>query len=285
MPRCLALAIGLAASCAYGGEAEVLSVLALDEAAGFRGGFSGIEVSEDGAEFWAISDRSQVIAGQFAREDGVMTGASITLDARLRGPGGTYVPDNQSDAEGLARRADGRIYVSFEGYHRVWTYAAPDGEAAWMPRHPDFKEFHRNSGMEALAIGPDGALYTLPESPRGGVDFPVYRYDGGDGWEVALTLEREIGWLPVGADFGPDGALYLLFRNFSGVSFASRVVRYHLTDATPEVLYESGWGAHGNLEGIAIWQDGAGDMRAVLIADDNFKWFQSNEVVELRLPR
>ncbi|NBC95641.1 MAG: esterase-like activity of phytase family protein, partial [Deinococcus-Thermus bacterium] len=151
----------------------------------------------------------------------------------------------------------------------------------------------RNAGFEALARDRAGRLYTLPERPPAGYGpmtvFPLYRLDPADGaWTVAARLTHDRDWLAVGADFGPDGAFYLLERRFGGLGFASRIRRFQLDDTegvTPGALaYRSPLGRHGNLEGIGIWRDAAGRLRAVMVSDDNHKPYQRSEIVEVTLP-
>jgi hypothetical protein len=101
-------------------------------------------------------------------------------------------------------------------------------------------------------------------------------------------LPRDGDFLPTGADFGPYGKLYILEREFHGLmGFASRLRRYEVTNAglgAAEVMFESPIGFHDNLESVAIWRDGAGHLRATLVADDNFLPFLSSGLVEYQLP-
>ena len=177
----------------------------------------------------------------------------------------------------------GGFYVSFEGQHRVRHYTAVDQPALRVVGHPDFADMQMNSSLEALAIDTRGHLFTLPER-SGALDrpFPVYRFDG-QGWDIPFSLSRSAGFLPVGADFGPDGWLYLLERALTGPGFRSRVRRFDIAGDrvnAEEVLFQTRTGQHDNLEGISVWQDGTGRIRLTMIADDNFKFFQRTELVE-----
>src|SRR5690606_100399 len=123
-----------------------------------------------------------------------------------------------------------------------------------LPRPDAFAALQANSALEALAIDALGRLWTLPER-SGAVDlpFPVWRFDG-EGWSQPFTLPRaDDGFLPVGADFGPDGRLYVLERRLGSVfGFNSRVRRYDVTGdvAGPaELLLETAPGDYDNLEG------------------------------------
>lgn len=247
-----------------------------------HGGFSGIEVSHDGLSFVVISDRGYITEGRFVREGGRITGIEAAPLRRLGNGEGGPLARNRSDAEGLAVAPDGERFLSFEGVARLRTETGPDGRPDLLPRHPDFEAMQSNSALEALAIGPDSALYAIPER-SGQVDrpFPVYRLRGGV-WDIPFSLPRIGPYLVAGADVGPDGMLYVLERDFTGIGFRSRVRRFGLDGSGGDVVLETGTAVHDNLEGIAVWED-AGGLRLTMISDDNFRWFQRTEVVEYRL--
>ena len=247
------------------------------------GGMSGIEISDDGTRFIALSDRGTLWTGSITRTGGAITAMTPDLTTVLHVPDGRPVSGETADSEGLAMSPDGTVYISFEGLARVAAYRDVTGPAAPLPRDPDFAGMRPNAALEALAIGPDGALYTLPErSGRAGRPFPVYRFSDGV-WTEPFTIPREGAFLPVGADIGPDGLFYLLERDFTGLGFRSRIRRVTLDGADVETLLQTRTGQHDNLEGISVWRDTGGDIRMTLIADDNFKFFQTTEVVEYRV--
>ena len=251
------------------------------------GGLSGLELTGDGTAFTALSDRGRLVTGRILREDGEISGVADLRMTPLKNTKGGPLKKFHSDAEGLAIRSDGRLYISFEGYHRVWTYRDGASEAAWLPRHPDFKAMQSNASLEALAIAPGGTLYTLPErSGRKEWPFPVYRYSGGT-WTQPFSLPRRGDFLPVGADFGPDGKLYLLERDFRGLfGFRSRVRRFEVTPeglAGEQTVLTSAAGQHDNLEGLSVWRDAEGAIRLTMVSDDNFNRLQRTEFVEYRL--
>lgn len=250
------------------------------------GGFSGIEVFDDGRKFVAVSDRGAIVRGEITRKAGRIAGIAAGPLTWLTRPDGTPLKSGGRDAEGLARADDGTLFVSFEGYNRVSAVAPGEARLRWIKPPRDFKGLQGNSGLEALALDPAGRPITLPER-SGALDrpFPVYRHDG-TRWSLPYTLRREPPFLPVGADLGPDGRLYLLERHFGGLAFETRVRSFAIGDAglsDERVLLRTPGGRHDNLEGISVWRDGDGAIRLTMISDDNFNLLQRTELVEYRL--
>ena len=158
----------------------------------YFGGFSGLEVDEDGQGFQMVSDNGIWIGSRFLRDetDGEIVGVESFEPIILKGRHTDWLSNIWDDAEGLAIGQDGEFYVSFEGNHRVWRYDGATGRATDMAQHPDFAEMQNNSSLEVLAIDGSGALYTLPE--RSGVltrPFPVYRFRDGK-WDQPFALPR-----------------------------------------------------------------------------------------------
>lgn len=254
------------------------------------GGFSAIEISDDGRAFTAISDRGAWTRGVITRDaEGRIAAIVAGPVVRLLGKGDQPLGGNRIDAEGLAIAADGSAFVSFEGKTRVLQYARLDGPAENLPDFTAFRRLSLNSSLEGLAVDAQGRLYTLPEGGEGSdAPVPVYRYDGA--WSEVFSMPPGGGFLPVGADFGPDGRLYVLERRFLGLGgFASRVQAMAIPapggTARPETVLETPAGLHDNLEGLAVWRDETGAIRLTMIADDNFNFYQRTEIVEYRLAR
>lgn len=249
------------------------------------GGFSAIEVDPDGAGFIALTDRSFLFEGRFLRDASeAIIGIEDGPRHQLLDQDGNPMRRPRIDSEGLAVAPDGTIYIAFEGVTRVRRQMGVDGDPELLPAHPDFARLPRNESLEALAIGPDGALYAIPERPLGGPDapFPVYRFRD-EAWDIAFTLPRRGRFLVTGADIGPDGRLYVLERDFLGIGFRTRVRRFDLDGGAEVVLLETPLGRLDNMEGISIWGE-VGDMRMTLIADNNFNPLQRNLIAEYSLP-
>lgn len=253
------------------------------------GGISGVEVTEDGAAFTAISDTGILYQGRFERtETGKLRGVSDVLVTHLKIETGQRPKSKRArDMEGLALDRSGAMRVSLENFERILIYEN-DGAVPRVATLPDKTKMRpENIGFEAFAITPDGAEVVIAEG-SGGLRQPflVYQRQADQTWATFFELRRHGGFRPVGADFGVDGHLYVLLRAFNGFSFASRIERVIYKDGKPvsqEVLFTGTFGQFDNLEGITAWQDAAGKQRLVAMSDDNLSAFQSTIVVEFEV--
>ena len=249
-------------------------------------GLSGLEITDDGDGFLAVSDRGWFLSGRFQREEDRISG--VLLDRLLPILGQDNLPvsarrlGDWSDAEGLALAPDGTYWISFERWARVARYTAPDQPAQWIRDHPSFYKQRHNRQLEALALHPDGTLFTLPEQPfkKG---FPLYRLDG-ETWSIAGHLPKRNGFAIVGADFDATGQLYLLERKlFLGLWWQNRIRRIDPQDLSrDEILWTGRLGEYNNLEGISIWYDESG-LRMTLVSDNNGNKKELTQFVEYRL--
>ncbi|WP_254367981.1 esterase-like activity of phytase family protein [Paracoccus sp. Z118] len=252
------------------------------------GGFSGIEVSDDGSTYTVLSDRAMLRWGSIHRDrQGRIREMTAAGAARLRDQKGKPLPPGWiGDSEGMAIGPEGEIYVSFEGMVRVARYDTPDSPSTPIEGHPGFRKLSRNTALEALAILPGGALLTIPEArPAGAKEYPVWVRRDGE-WTIPWTIPHLDGFAPVAADIGPDGRLYLLERDFKGLmGFASRVRRFDLGEGAlgpGRILLTTRFRQYDNLEGLSVWDDGLG-LRLTMISDDNFVFLQRTEIVEYRI--
>lgn len=246
------------------------------------GGFSAIEVTADGTGFVAVTDRASVARGTILRENDAIVGIELKVFRRLLGPTRAPLADTFTDSEGLAIGANGKLFVSFEGEHGLRRFDDVESPGTVLATTPAFADLQHNSSLEALAIGDDNALYSLPE--RSGLatrPFPVYRLHNSR-WDIPFHIPRRGPFLVSGADIGPDGMLYVLERDFVGIGFRNRIRRFALDGTGEELIIDTGLRTHDNLEGISVWQDAEG-LRLTLISDDNFRAFQQTEIVEYRL--
>lgn len=244
------------------------------------GGFSAIEVTNDGGRFTALSDRGFISTGRIDRKDGIIADVHLESFSGLVSADNTELGRADLDSEGLAIGVQGAVFASFEWKHGIRQL---DGNVMGrLQRSPDFRKLQPNSSLEALAVDKEGIIYAMPErSGRQNWPFPVWRLKQGN-WDVAFELPRRGPFLITGADIGPDGMLYVLERDFVLVGFRTRIRRFALDGGGEETLLETDIRTHDNLEGLSVWDDGIG-LRLTLISDDNYRSWQRTEIVEYRL--
>ena len=252
------------------------------------GGFSALHLAADGSDFIALSDHGAFVTGRFDRD---AMGRIVSIHTNSMTPlldvAGQPLGEKMTDSEGLTFDADGTVYVSFEGPARVQRYASLGSAATLLPSPPAFAKLPRNRALEALALAPDGTLYTVPEiSDALDRPFPVFRFRQG-AWDQPFTLPRRDHFLISDATFGPDGRFYILEREFRGFGgFATRIRRFQLTDAgavQETTVLRTEPGTHDNLEGLVVWRDSIG-LRATMVSDDNYLALFRSQIVEYRLP-
>lgn len=251
------------------------------------GGFSGIEILNGGQSFVALSDKATFATGQITRNpEGQVTAMTANpIHRLLDGKTGKPLIGWRTDSEGLAIDETGHAFVSFENRPGVARLDLETGATRDLNRHPDFAKLARNGALEALAIGDDQTLYTLPERTHSR-NVPVYRWQNGV-WDKKLHLPRRGGFAAVAADI-LDGKLYLLEREFQVIGgFANRLRRFDITVSglvAEKTLLETPMGMFDNLEGLSVWRDTTGAVRATMISDDNFFLLQQTHIIEFRLP-
>jgi hypothetical protein len=255
------------------------------------GGWSGFDLSGDGTVFRAVSDVGLTIAGRLERDSaGRVTGLMSDAPEVLLGDAGEPLAKHVRDAEGLAVAEDGSFFASFEGSGRtarIVRYADAQAAAEVLLDGTQIDAQSENKGLEGLALAADGLLYGIVEAASGlsgGHGVHVMR-DGA--WSQPLQIPRDGTWRVAGADFGPDGQLYVLERDFWPlIGFRSRVLRLRLDGdaiAATVVLFETTVGIHDNLEGIAVWTAPDGTTHLTMISDDNFRRQQRTEIVDYRI--
>ncbi len=255
------------------------------------GGLSGFDLGPDGRHFRAVTDRGHTVTGTLTRDaEGHVTGAPSGPMTALRNARGKPVKGKELDAEGLALGPGDSFFVSYELDHRIVLYPDVDRPAAlWSgPIARDLNTLYINEGVEALARNEAGDLYAITErslAPGTG-QYPVLRCRNGQ-WTIPFHIRKDGNWMVTGADFGPDGRLYVLERDFWGfVGFKTRIRRFVIDGDSigqEQILFSSLAGQFENLEGLAAWTGPDGAIWLTAVSDDNFSPFQKTTLVDFRV--
>lgn len=189
--------------------------------------------------------------------------------------------------EGLAQSDDGTLHISAEHNSRILSYSDENATPSLHPLPHIGESRPKNVGFEAFAISPSGKFIAIREgSANIHAPFEVFQNNADGTWHTIYELRRHGGFRPVGADFGPDGHLYILKRVFNGFGFTIRIERILFEGEEPkkhEYLFEGRFGEFDNLEGLAAWRDFDGKIRLLGISDDNFSSLQSTIIAEFEV--
>lgn len=229
-------------------------------------GLSDLKLEADGLAAWSVSDLGSLFRFTLRLDPaGKLIGVEGGTRRFLTEPDGVLLTGKgRGDAEGLALFDDGRLVVSFERDHRIWSYGPAGAEAPAPLRRPDVA-FPENEGMEGLAVAPDGGWLVLGEA--------------GGAWTCDPSACRalpnaptrfEANWRFTSADRDPAGGWFVLQRSYTA-PFDMRARVYRMSqDGTlgPMLIELKAPASVDNFEGLAAHAT-PGGVRLYLLADDN----------------
>ena len=239
------------------------------------GGFSSLERVK--GRIHAVNDVGKWVYLDTFEDGDRLTGTHLTGMFDLHGPNGEVLEGNaMADAEALSH--DGRAWlVGFEHDHKVLRYKElwDRGRPAGVNLAALFGELEPNKGVETLAAR-RGRLFLCVER----LPTPTAQscFIGRRGRMKAVPIPAPHGLdpltaVPVDADWGRDGTLYILMRSWSGgndhrAAILSRTRRGELrtlaTFVKPLTL--------DNYEGLALREE-KGRIFLYMISDDNFRQY------------
>lgn len=260
------------------------------------GGLSGLALTDGGRQFVAVSDVGRVVRGRFVFDgEGRLSGIADLVQRPLELEHGRSDSKRNADSEEIAAQPDGSWLVAFEREHRILRYPAGLGRSdvapAVLPMPPGLEDAPANSGVEAMAVFPDGRILVIEEGGDGGrhrawIGKPPL--GGPRDWQ-RLTYRSKDGFRPTGAAALPSGDALVLERDVSLLGgWAARIVR------VPASSLVAGAVAAGeelarlerplladNFEGIAVAPGRNGETLIHLVSDDNFSFLQETLFVML----
>ena len=232
-------------------------------------GLSDLKMQGDRA--WVVSDFGDLVRFTLRLDrNGRLSSADSAVSRPLTGPDGAVLtPKANADAEGLALLPDGRVLISFERDHRIWSYGVGANDRPVLvstPRHP----FEDNQGLEGLAPAPDGRWLALGEA--GGAW--LCDADACEPLPNAPTAYTD-GFLTTGADVDPAGGWFIVQRLFTPPLNMQSRVRRMAPDGTlsAPLIHLRPPASTDNFEGIAAVPTATG-TRVYLLSDDNDNFVQ-----------
>lgn len=264
------------------------------------GAWSSVRFLPDGRHFIGVLDTGDWISGSIERDDqGRLSGLdSVSLSPMVDAKGHNDSAKIKMDSESLAIR-DGKIYVGFEQRHRIDQYPLADFERAKpersLPLPFSTRVLRGNKSLETVIASPAngplaGGLVTISEESldengnlyAGIVDGPM---------RGTFKVVRRDDFDVTDGAFLPDGDLILLQRRFTLLGgVAMRLVRIKGDSVKPGALVdgitllEANYGDQiDNMEGLDVLDLGNGDVRLILVSDDNHSFLQRNVMLEFRL--
>ena len=250
------------------------------------GGWSDVDISDDGMRLTAISDRGFWFEAVVEYDE--KGGLAQLKEGRLGyllNLGGRRQPGLIGDAEGLARAPDGSFFVSYERRPRIWLYPAADPPFSAPPRvvpqPPGASAMPENGGIEALVRLPGGRLLALSEELKTEGGAHVGWVGDGRSWS-RVTYEAGTDFKPTGAARLPDGDVLVLERRFTRMTVpAARIVRVRAEALRPgahivgkEIALIEPPLTFDNFEGISVRQGSGGETLIFLLSDDNYFFLQ-----------
>lgn len=264
------------------GRLRPLGGLELNRAAIGFGGFSGLHL-DPSLNLTVISDTGRWFRAPLLMQGDRPAGLGPIATGLLRDGGGEALRRGRTtDAEALARQADGTWLIGFERWHRIRTFSALEAPGAFFEAPPGLETAPANGGLESLAVLADGQILAIAEHQPDPTDPTLRRaWLGGTGAWRATSYRPLPGFVPTDAAGLPDGGALVLERRFALIEggFTGRLV--YLPPSALAVSPLAGQallnfppdGPAENYEGVAVLRRGR-DLWLALISDDNQNAFQ-----------
>ncbi|MCR9130488.1 MAG: esterase-like activity of phytase family protein [Alphaproteobacteria bacterium] len=276
--------------------------LALASDSPLFGGWSAMEVSEDGTRLLAISDSAAWMTARLVYDEaGDLTGLADIVITPMLDTDGAPLSGERADAEGLAPLGGGRYAVSFERDHRIAVYEIGENwsqvETATpssFPGLPGADRLRANAGAEALARLGDQLFAGIEDPIVDGQPNTLWRYDlsrlDTPPRSAAVTLTPGFGLTGLTAD--GEGGL-LVVERFWARDVGNRIVLGRLSAealSEPERILAPEPLAQlepdmtvDNFEAVALAQIN-GDRRILILSDDNFNDAQRTLLLSFAWP-
>ncbi|MCV9967527.1 esterase-like activity of phytase family protein [Pararhizobium sp. BT-229] len=282
------------------GKLEFIGGIEMSSSNLLLGAISSIRFRPDRTSFVAIMDTGHWVEGKIERDGkGRLAGTSdLTVTSMIDFNGRSEQIKERMDSEGVALR-DGEVLASYEGLHRVDTYPDPgfaqSRPLATLPILIAPKSLRDNRGLETIAVSPkDSALAggvvvvsELSFDQAGHIYAAVL--DGPRKGVFGVVQKRPFA-VTDGA-FLPNGDFLVLERRFSfAEGIGMQIRRIKGGDIKPgaavdgEILLQADMGYQiDNMEGLDVVIQPDGEIRVIVVSDDNHSILERNLMLEFRL--
>ncbi|URK88936.1 esterase-like activity of phytase family protein [Rhizobium sp. RCAM05350] len=282
------------------GKLEFIGGIEMSSSNALLGAISSIRFRPDRKSFLAIMDTGHWVEGEIQRDQsGRLAGTSdLTVTSMIDANGRSEQVKERMDSEGVALR-DGEILASYEGLHRVDVYPDPgfaqSRPVATLPLLIPATSLRGNRGLETITVSPKNSALA------GGVVVVSELSFDTAGHLLAAVLDgprkgifgiaRKGPFAVTDGAFLPNGDMLILERRFSfAEGIGMQIRRIKGSDIKPgavvdgEVLLNADMGYQiDNMEGLDVIIEPGGDIRIIIVSDDNHSILERNLMLEFRL--
>ncbi len=256
------------------------------------GGLSSLELTEDGSDLLAVSDRGFWFKADLIYTDGHLSGLGNAVMASILGPDGKpYKGKVRNDAEALAGwepgRIDGKVIVGFESRARAGLYDL--GKDGFKARFRDLKlpkdvaKGPPNNELEAIGRFTSGplagsilAISELNKDENGDIRAWVW---GGGRKAFDFAIKQLEDYAITDLAILPDGDILTVERSFGASVLPGMAIRRIKTEdivangaVSPSLVFSGRMPFYriDNMEGIAVSRLN-GETRVTVVSDNNYR--------------
>lgn len=250
------------------------------------GGWSSLEVDQDGTRLLAISDSAYWMTAQLNWSDaGWLSGIEAVEITPILGREGQVLQGDDADSEAIAHLGGSRYAVSFERNHRINGYdlredhsGIHDAAGISLRLPPNATDLPNNGGLEGMtAFDSDHILIGREYPPQEGAPYLLFYYDG-QTWSDVRVVSLPGFAVTSLTRYGDH--IYMLERFWArDVGTRIRIVRFPLAALAAGDLIETellgaleAANPVDNFEGISVIEHN-GETTILIVSDDNYNAF------------
>ncbi|TMJ38829.1 MAG: hypothetical protein E6G89_11350 [Alphaproteobacteria bacterium] len=260
------------------------------------GGLSSLELTEDGSDLLAVSDRGFWFKADLVYTDGHLSGLGKTVMASILGP------DGKALAGWEPGRIDGKVIVGFESRARAGLYDL--GKDGFQARFRDLKlpkdvaKGPPNKELEAIGRFTSGplagsivAISELNKDENGDIRAWVW---GGGRKAFDFAIKQFEDYAITDLAILPDGDILTVERSFGASVLPGMAIRRIRTEdivangaVSPSLVFSGRMPFYriDNMEGIAVSRLN-GETRVTVVSDNNYRpEFQRTLLLQFALKR